>query len=245
MSTRWSAARRICSSCSTASTVLPRLRSVWKRPQQAVRVGRVQPRRGFVQDVQDAGEAAPQLGSQPCALQFSSGERVCLAVQGKVGQPQFIQEVGALVDFLHHGIQGGGQGCGNFQPFGLSDHVLQRERREFRQIVGVVWRVHGNGQSQRGEPLSAAFRAWTVFLFVEPGAVAGGAGAQRGVEGKMARRELGKQVSRFRIAVAGVEGLDGGFLFRPGDDGPYFVWIDAECGLQGVRQAGRRSFPPG
>ena len=60
----------------------------------------------------------------------------------------------------------------------------------------------------------------------------------------MARRELGKQVSRFRIAVAGVEGLDGGFLFRPGDDGPYFVRIDAECGLQGVRQAGRGAFPP-
>ena len=59
----------------------------------------------------------------------------------------------------------------------------------------------------------------------------------------MAGRKLGKQEARFRVAVAGMEGLDGSFFPRPGDDGPHLVRIDPEGRLEGVRQAGGRVFP--
>jgi hypothetical protein len=63
-----------------------------ERPQQGLRVGRVQPRRRLVEDVDDAEQVRPHLRRQPQPLQFAGGQRRRTAVERQVAQPQVEQD---------------------------------------------------------------------------------------------------------------------------------------------------------
>ena len=54
--------------------------------------------RGFVEDVEDAGEAAADLGGEADALCFAAGERAGAAVEGEVAEADFIEESEPLGD---------------------------------------------------------------------------------------------------------------------------------------------------
>ena len=74
-STTWSAVRMVSSSCSTTTTVFPRSRmamSVSRRRRLSLLV---KADGGLVQDVQDAGELAADLGGEADALALAARER--------------------------------------------------------------------------------------------------------------------------------------------------------------------------
>ena len=57
---------------------------------------------GFVQDVQDAHQARPDLGSQAYPLPLASRERGRGPVEGEVLEPHVSEETQALADLLQH-----------------------------------------------------------------------------------------------------------------------------------------------
>ena len=76
--------RMASSSCSTTMTVLPMSRRRCQRREQAPVVALVQPDRGLIQHVHDAGEAGADLACQADALRFAAGERLGAAVERQI-----------------------------------------------------------------------------------------------------------------------------------------------------------------
>ncbi len=71
-----------------------------QRAQQALVVALVQADRGFVEHVHHPHQAGADLRGQADALRLAAGERVGLAVQGEVVEPDIHQEAQALADLL-------------------------------------------------------------------------------------------------------------------------------------------------
>src|SRR5207249_132127 len=73
---------------------------VFQRRQQAVVVALMQPDRGLVEDVHDAGQARSDLRREPDALRLAAGKRLRGAVQRKVVEADVVQELEAADDLL-------------------------------------------------------------------------------------------------------------------------------------------------
>ena len=91
ISTRWSAARMTSASCSTTTTVLPRVAQLVERVDELRRVSGVQAERGLVEDVGDAGQAPAELRREPGASRLASGQAVAAAVERQVGEPDAVE----------------------------------------------------------------------------------------------------------------------------------------------------------
>ena len=92
MSTRWSAARIVSSSCSTTSTVLPRSRSRSQRPDQLRVVALVQADRRLVEDVEHADQRRADLRRQADPLRLAARQRRRRAVHRQVADADVLQE---------------------------------------------------------------------------------------------------------------------------------------------------------
>ena len=71
----------------------------------------------FIQDIENPGEAAAELGGQASAAGLAAGEGVHGAVEGEVAEPKFFQKGEALDDRLAQRIEsvgGGPSGSGKF-----------------------------------------------------------------------------------------------------------------------------------
>ena len=98
MSTTWSAARIVPSSCSTTITVLPRSRSRSSVRDQALVVALVQADRGLVEDVEDADQARADLGREPDPLRLAARQRRRRALERQVADPDRVEEPEPLAD---------------------------------------------------------------------------------------------------------------------------------------------------
>ncbi len=72
--------------------------------EEAVVVLLVEADRGFVEDVEDAREAAADLAGEADALALAARERAAGAVEVEVIEPDIVEEAEALVDFLEDGL---------------------------------------------------------------------------------------------------------------------------------------------
>ena len=68
--------------------------------EEAVVVLLVEADRGFVEDVEDAAEAAADLGGEADALAFAAGQGARRAVEVEIVEPDVVEEAEALVDLL-------------------------------------------------------------------------------------------------------------------------------------------------
>ena len=73
---------------------------------QRLAVGRVQPRRGLVEHIDDAEQLRLQLRGQPQPLQFARRERRRRAIGREVAQAQGLQRVDACTDLLGDALRG-------------------------------------------------------------------------------------------------------------------------------------------
>ncbi len=76
-----------------------------QRAEQAFVVALVQADGWLVQHIHHADQAGADLAGQPDALGFAAGERIGLAVQGQVIQPDIDQEAQPLADFLDDALR--------------------------------------------------------------------------------------------------------------------------------------------
>ena len=75
-----------------------------KRIDEPAVVALVQPDRRLVQDVQDPGQAAPDLRGQPDPLRLSPGQRPTGPVEREVVEPHVHQELQPSPDLLEHAL---------------------------------------------------------------------------------------------------------------------------------------------
>jgi hypothetical protein len=61
---------------------------------------------GFVQDVENSGQAAAKLGGETGAAGFAAGEAVHGAVEGEVTETQCFEKVEAMENGLSEGFEG-------------------------------------------------------------------------------------------------------------------------------------------
>jgi len=71
--------------------------------QQSRVVALVQANRRLVEDIDDAGQLAPHLRSEPDALRFATGKRGTRSIERQVSQADVEQEAQAVADFLQAG----------------------------------------------------------------------------------------------------------------------------------------------
>ena len=71
-----------------------------ERREQALVVALVQADRGFVEHVHHADQAGADLRGEANALRFAAGQRIGLAIEREVIEPDIDQEAQALADFL-------------------------------------------------------------------------------------------------------------------------------------------------
>lgn len=76
---------------------------VHQRAQQPVVVALMQPDGGFVQHIQNAGQAAADLAGQTDALRFAARQGARRARQGQIVQPDIDQKAKPFADFLENG----------------------------------------------------------------------------------------------------------------------------------------------
>jgi len=72
--------------------------------EQTVIVALVQADRGFIEDVEDAGQPATDLGRQANALGFATGQRAAGAIEVEIIETDIVEEAQALDDFLENGL---------------------------------------------------------------------------------------------------------------------------------------------
>ena len=144
----------VSSSCSTTSTVLPRLRRLLERTEKPVVVARMQTDGRFVENVQHAAKARTDLRGQANALRFAAGERGGRAIQAEIAETDGQQKIEALGDLFQ-------RPAGNLS---LARRELrqdlvdggarraQRQRREIRD--GPSGQLHG--QRFRTQALAVA-----------------------------------------------------------------------------------------
>ena len=189
MSTMWSARRMVSSSCSTTRTVFPRSRRAPSVCSSFAVVARVEADAGFVEHVEDADEAAPDLGGEADALGFAAREGAGGARQREVAEPHVVEELEPLDDLLEDGDADLGRlaagGAGVVEP-------AAEERAEFG---------HGlRGDGGEGEPLQRDGPA----LGAQPAAFAG----ETGGEGHVLLEREAHALAR-RLVVAAQGGGDG------------------------------------
>jgi len=78
--------------------------------EQAGVVGWVETDAGFIQDIENSGEAAAELGGEAGAAGFAAGEGIHGAIEGKVTEPKFFEEGEAMDDGLAQRIESVGGG---------------------------------------------------------------------------------------------------------------------------------------
>ena len=71
--------------------------------QQAVVIALVKADAGFIQHIQDAGEAGADLGREADALSFAAAEGSCGALQAEIAEADVVEEAEAGVDFPEDG----------------------------------------------------------------------------------------------------------------------------------------------
>ncbi len=134
--------------------------------QQGFGVGRVQPRRRLVQNVDDAEQAGPQLGGDPQPLHFAGGKCWRRAPQAQVSEAQFQQYFDPLQQITGHrhgnlsrfpgiGRGPGRAGVGKFR--GGADNVSQF-RHWHRIEFGNIPAGECNRQRVRLQPRAIAKR---------------------------------------------------------------------------------------
>ena len=100
MSTSQSAARIICSSCSTTTTVLPSVLEPLERADQLPVVALVEADRRLVEDVEHADELRADLRREPQPLRLAARQRRRPAVEVQVTDPDVVEERQPLADLL-------------------------------------------------------------------------------------------------------------------------------------------------
>ena len=134
ISTMWSAARMVSSSCSTTITVLPmsrRLSSV--RDHLDVVLG-VQADARLVEHVEHPHQARADLRRQPDPLRFAAGQRARASVEAQVVEADAEQQLQPAADFLQHLAAGVGAA-----PGGLDRCRETRAARRSAAARGRRW----------------------------------------------------------------------------------------------------------
>ncbi len=110
ISTTWSAARIIASSCSTTTTVLPAAGQRADDRDQPVDVARVQPDARLVQDEEGVDERRAEARGEVDALDLAAGERPRGPVEREVAEPDLLQVAQARDDRVVGELGGGRPG---------------------------------------------------------------------------------------------------------------------------------------
>ncbi len=108
-----------------------------QRLQQPGVVARVQADRGFVENVQHAGQPATDLRRQADTLRFAARKRVGAAVQRQVVQPNVLQKAEPRPDLAHNGR---GDGTARFGEVQLGKKAAGVQNRHPRQLGDVTFR---------------------------------------------------------------------------------------------------------
>lgn len=126
-----------------------------KNMEQVAVVAGMEPDAGFVENVENSRKRRPDLVRQADALNFTAGQSACGAVEGEVGQPQFLHVL-EPTQYFPHGAFG--------------DLLLSRSKIQAGEPVVNV----GNAQACCFVDAESA-EAVGSGQFIEPGSKASGA----------------------------------------------------------------------
>ena len=131
-----------------------------ERLQQPRIVALVQPDRGLVEHIEDAGQAGADLGGEPDALALAARQRAGGARQREIFEPDIDQEFEPLADFLEHARRDlvllGGERSGQLgEPFA---GALDRHLGDFADMQAADF----HAQRLRLEAIAVAGRARNV-----------------------------------------------------------------------------------
>jgi glutathione S-transferase len=112
---------------------------VAQRLDQPIVVALVQPDRGLVEHVHDAGQARTDLRGQPDALRLAPRQGLGRAVQRQVLQADIVQELQPVADLAHDALAHGGAVARQRQGVEPLQRVAQRPVRDFpdRTVVAA------------------------------------------------------------------------------------------------------------
>ena len=195
---------------------------------------------GFVQDVDDAGETATELGGQLDALRFAAGKCGGGAVEREVVQADVAEEVEAFFDFCGEFVEWGGGGFQGGDPVcGLGDAELAELHDAHgggvRGVSGVGWR----GDFDK---LQFLFQAEVTAGFAAH-AFAIRARALRGIEREVPGGEIAEEFSGPGIPIGGLEGEFAGLGFaRRQQEDARFRTAEAQGEFDGISEAGFDAF---
>ena len=155
ISTMWSAARMVSSSCSTTMTVLPMSRSRSMRRDHLDVVLGMQADARLVEDVEHPHQAGADLRREPDALRFAARERAGAAIEIQVVEADAEQQLEPRPNLLQHLASG----------IGAAPCRLDRPEKRVQfvevQLADVVDRLAADGEEQAGraQPRAVAVRA--------------------------------------------------------------------------------------
>ncbi len=122
-------------SCSTTITVLPVSRSAARVPSRARVVALVQPYRGLIQDVHDAGESRSHLTREPDALGLTARERLGAAIEGEIVETYILEEAQPIAHILENARRDFRAPTGQLELAQRLQRIAHRQVRELRQGV--------------------------------------------------------------------------------------------------------------
>ncbi|MFM8793156.1 MAG: hypothetical protein ACKOFX_11975 [Solirubrobacterales bacterium] len=80
-------------------------------------VGGVETDAGFIQNIENSGEAAAELGGEAGAAGFAAGEGIHGAIEGEVSEPKLFEKGETMDDGLAQRIESVGGGPGGSRKF--------------------------------------------------------------------------------------------------------------------------------
>ena len=158
-------------------------------------IGGVEADTGFIEDIEDAGEAPADLGGESCAAGFSSRKSVHGAIEGEISETELLKKAEALEDGLAKGLEGMGGWAGWGSELGKPVACLgDGESAVGGDVVALAWgAAEGDGEGGEGEAFSLAGGAESG---AKESAEAGAGGF--GLEGEDLALEFGdKALERF------------------------------------------------
>ena len=149
----------ISSSCSTTTTVLPRVCSCSIAADERPDIGRVQADGGLVEHVQHVDQARAERRGEGDALRFAAAEGSQRAIEREVSEADVLQIGQSRAHIFNERLRD------LLLPVGQLQFVEERERIANFQAadIGEVLVAHANGERLGPQPRSAAGRAGDVF----------------------------------------------------------------------------------
>ena len=121
-------------------------------------IGGVEADTGFIEDIEDAGEAPADLGGESCAAGFSSRKSVHGAIEGEISETELLKKAEALKDGLAKGFEGMGGWTGWGSELGKPVAGLGNgESAVGGDVVALAWGTsESDGEGGEGEAFSSA-----------------------------------------------------------------------------------------